>query len=183
MAKNLNEIVVVDLECTCWETEQQRPKGEVQEIIEIGITTLDVVTRKRLVKESIMVKPQYSTVSPFCTKLTTLTQDDVNAGMPLIDACKILTTKYGVREKVWASYGEFDRKHFQKECTAKGIEYPFGFNHINVKNWFALKYKLQKECGMDRALQLLKIPLEGTHHRGADDAWNIALIFAHILGE
>lgn len=181
MAKNLSEIIVVDLECTCWDGGKP-PPGEVQEIIEVGVAVLDVNTRKRTAKESIMVKPQYSKISPFCTQLTTLTQKDVDAGMPLIDACRILKTKYGVREKVWASYGEFDRKHFKLECEAKGLDYPFGFNHINVKNWFALKHKLTKECGMDKALSLLKIPLEGTHHRGADDAWNIALILADVLG-
>jgi inhibitor of KinA sporulation pathway (predicted exonuclease) len=184
MAKNLSEILVVDLECTCWDSNagHKPPPGEVQEIIEVGIAVLDVKTRQRTAKESIIVKPQYSTISPFCTQLTTLTQKDVDAGIPLVDACKIISTKYNAREKVWASYGEFDRKHFTKECTAKGLEYPFGFNHINVKNWAALKYKLQKEYGMDRMLEFLKIPLEGTHHRGVDDAWNIALILASILG-
>lgn len=183
MAKNLDEIVVVDLECTCWDSNagEKPPPGEVQEIIEIGVATLNVKTRQRVQKEGIIVKPQYSRVSEFCTKLTTLTQKDVDAGIPLVDACRILQSKYNVREKVWASYGEFDRKHFKLECEAKGLEYPFGWNHINVKNMFALKYRLQKELGMERALAHLKIPLEGTHHRGVDDAWNIALLMARIL--
>ena len=31
------------------------------------------------------------------------------------------------------------------------------------------------------ALRLLQLPLEGTHHRGADDAWNIAAILAELM--
>ncbi|MEO6890688.1 MAG: hypothetical protein ABI456_14880 [Ktedonobacteraceae bacterium] len=34
---------------------------------------------------------------------------------------------------------------------------------------------------MAEALQLLQLPLEGVHHRGGDDAWNIAAILAAIL--
>ena len=34
---------------------------------------------------------------------------------------------------------------------------------------------------MARALEMLALPLEGTHHRGADDAWNIAGILARLL--
>jgi inhibitor of KinA sporulation pathway (predicted exonuclease) len=34
---------------------------------------------------------------------------------------------------------------------------------------------------MAETLQALKLPLEGTHHRGDDDAWNIAAILSNIL--
>ena len=59
--------------------------------------------------------------------------------------------------------------------------YPFGPSHINVKTLFALKQKLPHELGMDEALQKLGIPLEGVHHRGKDDANNIAKIVREIL--
>lgn len=31
------------------------------------------------------------------------------------------------------------------------------------------------------ALEILKLPLEGTHHRGGDDAWNIATILSRLV--
>lgn len=34
---------------------------------------------------------------------------------------------------------------------------------------------------MAQALALLKLPLEGIHYRGEDDAWNIARILAELL--
>jgi inhibitor of KinA sporulation pathway (predicted exonuclease) len=34
---------------------------------------------------------------------------------------------------------------------------------------------------MGGALRHLGLPLEGTHHRGGDDAWNIAAILAWCL--
>lgn len=54
-------------------------------------------------------------------------------------------------------------------------------HHINVKTLFALKNKLGHEQGMAGALAMLNIPLEGTHHRGVDDAKNIAKILNKIL--
>ena len=37
------------------------------------------------------------------------------------------------------------------------------------------------EVGMAQALEMLGFPLLGTHHRGDDDAWNIAAILAELL--
>ena len=38
-----------------------------------------------------------------------------------------------------------------------------------------------KRMAMARALRHAGLPLEGTHHRGADDAWNIAALIAQML--
>ncbi|OMG46548.1 hypothetical protein BK140_26615 [Paenibacillus macerans] len=35
----------------------------------------------------------------------------------------------------------------------------------------------EKGVGMERALKMLDLPLDGTHHRGIDDAKNISKIF------
>jgi 3'-5' exoribonuclease 1 len=49
--------------------------------------------------------------------------------------------------------------------------------HVNLKQQHGSIRKLQRAIGMKNALQLESIPLEGTHHRGIDDARNIAKIF------
>lgn len=71
MAKKLDQIIVVDLEATCWEGNP--PPGEEQEIIEIGVCALDIASGKRSRKRSLLIRPERSTVSHFCTQLTTLT--------------------------------------------------------------------------------------------------------------
>jgi inhibitor of KinA sporulation pathway (predicted exonuclease) len=179
MAKKLDQILVVDLETTCWQGEP--PPGQEREIIEIGLCVLDVATGRRLEKASILVHPRHSNVSEYCTALTTLTQQDVEHGTSLHQACQLLEQGYGSRQRLWASYGDFDRKQMQHECQAQGIEYPFGDGHINVKSLFAVVHNLRREVGLDRAMRLMGLPLEGTHHRGDDDAWNIARLLAEIL--
>lgn len=175
----LDLLLVVDVEATCWEGET--PVGQENEIIEIGICTLDVATGQRLEKRSLLVKPERSQVSPFCTQLTTLTQEQVDQGISFAEACAILQSDYLSRERVWASYGDYDRAQFERQCRVRQIEYPFGARHINIKTLFALYYGLSREVGMARALEIAGIPLEGTHHRGDDDAWNIAGLMSLLM--
>lgn len=179
VAKRLDQILVIDIESTCWET--TIPDGQESEIIEIGICTLDIASGQRLEKDSILVKPSRSQVSKFCTQLTTLTQEQVEQGISFQQACSILKKNYLSKERVWASYGDYDRRQFERQCQYFNISYPFGTRHLNVKTLLAMIYVLPEEIGMDTALELLNLPLEGTHHRGVDDAWNIAGILSKLI--
>lgn len=179
MAKKLGQILVVDIESTCWQ--DAPPPGQESEIIEIGICLFDVASAQRLEKDSILVKPDRSQVSEFCTQLTTLTQAQVDRGISFAAACSILKKKYLSKERVWASYGDYDRRQFERQCESFKLSYPFGTTHLNVKSLFAIIHALPQEVGMDRALEILNLPLEGTHHRGGDDAWNIASILSKLL--
>lgn len=50
-----------------------------------------------------------------------------------------------------------------------------------MKTLFAAGKGLPAEVGLPQAVALLGLPLEGTHHRGHDDAWNVAGILAEVL--
>jgi inhibitor of KinA sporulation pathway (predicted exonuclease) len=179
LAKKLDQILVIDIESTCWQNAP--PTGQESEIIEIGICLFDVASAQRLEKDSILVKPDRCQVSEFCTQLTTLTQSQVDRGISFAAACSILKKKYLSKERVWASYGDYDRRQFERQCESRKISYPFGTTHLNVKSLFAIIHALPHEVGMDKALELLNLPLEGTHHRGGDDDWNIAGILSKLL--
>jgi inhibitor of KinA sporulation pathway (predicted exonuclease) len=180
VARQLDQVVVIDVEATCWEGTP--PAGQEPEIIEIGICTLSVANRQRLERRSVLVRPQRSTVSAYCTRLTTLTQEQVSIGLAFAETCTLLQKEFLTKERAWASYGDYDRRQFERQCRAEGIAYPFGPGHLNVKTLLALVHGLPHEVGMDEALKMLRLPLEGTHHRAGDDAWNIALILATLLG-
>jgi inhibitor of KinA sporulation pathway (predicted exonuclease) len=180
MAKRLDHILVVDIESTCWEGGFP-PRGEFNDIIEIGLTPLEVSTGRRLEKRSILVRPERSGVSPFCTALTTLTQDMVDWGIAFKDACRILEDEYLSRERLWASFGDYDRRQFDKQCRDQGVRYPFGPSHLNAKTLFAIGRGLPSEVGLPQALALLGLKPEGTHHRGHDDSWNIAAVLWETL--
>jgi inhibitor of KinA sporulation pathway (predicted exonuclease) len=175
----MGKIIVVDLESTCWE--HKPPEGEVSEIIEIGICVLNTETGRIEHNKGIFVKPTRSKVGEFCTRLTTLTQEMVDEGITFKEACQLLLDEYQTKDHTWASYGAYDLNMFKKQCESFGVEYPFGNDHINVKTLFAEKNKLKKPLGMSGALVKMYIPLEGTHHRGIDDAKNIAKILYTLV--
>jgi inhibitor of KinA sporulation pathway (predicted exonuclease) len=169
---------VVDVEATCWAGSQ--PPGAVSEIIEIGLTVIDLAAGERLARHRILVKPARSTVSEFCTQLTGLTQDEVDQGVSFAEACRLLATDHSAGTRPWASWGDYDRKQFTRQCQATGTPYPFGRHHTNAKLAFTDAYGLRKRPGMAQALTLAGRPLEGRHHRGEDDAWNIAALVLHL---
>jgi inhibitor of KinA sporulation pathway (predicted exonuclease) len=171
-----NPILIVDLEATCWRNSAEA-NGQQSEVIEIGICLLDTESGEISSSRGILVKPERSDVSAFCTELTTITKELLDKeGIPFKEACQILENAYNSIELTWASYGEYDRKMMKQQCESWGIPYPFGEQHINVKIQFAEIQGMKKAPGMAGALRALNIPLEGTHHRGVDDAKNIAKI-------
>ncbi|MHA0112092.1 hypothetical protein ACXYUI_34335, partial [Klebsiella pneumoniae] len=68
------------------------------------------------------------------------------------------------------------------EAQRHGIAMPLIMPHQNAKRLFAKAQRIGKEVGMVRACALAGIRLEGQHHRGLDDAVNIAKLMPWVLG-
>lgn len=179
MARSLDVVLVVDLESTCWDGAP--PSGQTSEIIEIGLCPVDLKTLERMEKRSILVRPIQSEVSPFCTELTTLTQDMFTDAGSLPEAVRTLKREYASKDRLWASWGDYDRRQFERVCKDQNVGYPFGPSHLNVKSLFAAADGAGHEMGLDGAYKRLGLTMEGTHHRGDDDAWNIAGILCRLL--
>ncbi|MFK4101990.1 exonuclease domain-containing protein [Streptomyces sp. NPDC019531] len=171
---------VVDVEATCWPGSP--PPGSVSEIIEIGLTVVDLTTAERIARHRVLVRPARSEVSDFCTELTGLTQEEVDGGLPFGEACRMLAAEHASGARPWASWGDYDRHQFTRQCGATRTPYPFGRRHTNAKAVFTEAHGLRKRPGMAQALEIAGLPLEGRHHRGEDDAWNIAALVLHLAG-
>lgn len=173
-------VLVIDVEATCWD--HPAPEGMKSEIIEIGISAIDYKTKEIRLKDTIIVKPEYSTVSKFCNELTTLTDEYLEEhGVSFAEACKRLEKEFKSRDRVWMSWGEYDRKQFERDCKEKGIRYPFGRTHINAKPLFSFAYGIGTDLGVNQALEHLGMTFDGTPHRGDDDAYNISRILQKVF--
>ena len=115
MARSLSKILVIDIESTCWDG-GYAPRGQVSEIIEVGLCVLDSKTLKRGEKRAIMVKPMKSHINEFCTGLTSITPEMVELAKPLSNACAVLEKEYESRQCLMASWGDYDRKQFERNC-------------------------------------------------------------------
>lgn len=180
MARKLDQILVIDIESTCWDG-GYAPRGQISEIIEVGLCMVDTRSLKRGEKRSIMVKPMKSHINEFCTGLTSITPEMVERKRPLSNACAVLEKEYESRKRLMASWGDYDRKQFERNCGDYNLRYPFGPTHLNVKTLFSLTLGLDNELDLDAAFAHLGWELDGPLHRGVDDAWNTAKILIWLL--
>ncbi|MEL6591552.1 MAG: 3'-5' exonuclease [Bacteroidota bacterium] len=173
--------IIFDLEATCW---RDRGSGYQSEIIEIG--ALSINQAQQIQSEfSQFVRPQiHPLLSPFCTELTTITQEDVDtaADFPTVLQDFQDWIKQNGEPYLLCSWGFYDRKQLTKDCEYHGLATDWLASHISVKHQYAKLTHARRPMGMSAALKREKLQLEGTHHRGIDDARNIAKIFLQHFG-
>lgn len=182
MSIKANNLVVIDVESTCWEKDP--PPGERMEIIEIGVCVFNRQNFAITDSAVITVKPEFSKISSFCTELTTITGKDVENGIKFKEACDELRKRFKTNKRAWASWGDYDRKQFERQCintTLWQARWPFGSTHLNLKYLFSWHNKISKQLAMNEALQHLGLELEGTHHRALDDCKNICTILKTMI--
>ena len=171
------KILVIDVEATCSEDNSVYRN----EIIEVGVAVIDIATKTIESSEGILVVPPTTEINSFCTQLTTITPELIEKeGISFSAAIEILLTKYKSNRNVFASWGDYDRTSFVKNCNWNKIEYPFPNMHLNVKSLFAAKFGWNG--GVEKCAESLGLKFEGTQHRGVDDSRMIAKILLKLLG-
>lgn len=173
--------LVIDLEATC-DRDHAISKYEM-EIIEIGAVLVDAATLEPAGELGTFVRPiRHPKLTAFCTELTTITQADVD-GAPLFpEALAALRKLIGDRDALFCSWGDYDRNQLTQDARLHGLKLPFGDRHLNLKRRFSETQGLPKKLGMGQALRHAGLELQGTHHRGIDDARNIARLLPWIVG-
>lgn len=177
--------IIFDLEATCWDGRAGR--GKINEIIEVGALKLDD-NLKEIDRFAHFVRPVFNPeLSPFCKELTTITQEQVDGAEPY----EVVLEKFaswsqdGDDEVMMLSWGYYDRQQILREAKHKGHEgtiIKLMERHDSFKHRFAQVRDI-RPCGMQGALKMFDLPLDGTHHRGIDDAVNIAKIFVKAFDE
>lgn len=182
MAFKMRELMIIDVEATCWQKPKHKPEGEHQEIIEVGYTLIRLHPEvERLAGGGLLVKPTTSQVSAFCEELTGIRPKDVENARSFAEICTVMEDDLGTRLLPWASWGDFDRTLFTRQCERENVPYPLGRTHFNLKAMHAIATKSPKQYGLTRALELHRMKFQGRHHSGADDAENIARIAMELI--
>ena len=173
----LETFLCIDLEATCW------ARGEKQrrmEIIEIGAVVYRVGDGV-IAEHQQFVRPIESPVlSDFCRSLTGIEQAQVDGGLPFPEALAAVL-ELGGPEPVFCSWGDFDRRQFEKDCTLHHVEYPFPL-HLNLKRLFGRRTG-KGLLELDVAVRECGMSFEGRHHSGIVDARNVARILGWMIGQ
>ena len=174
-------IVVFDLEATCDDGGRMSPVE--METIEIGAVMVKRDGLNVISEFQRFVRPiRHSRLTDFCTALTSIGQADVDGAQLLPDVvAELKTWLYEYSDLIACSWGDYDVRQLQQDCRMHGIAYPFPGRHVNLKRRFSEAQGITKKLGMAQALELARLPLVGTAHRGIDDARNIAQLLPHCI--
>ncbi|XP_053333242.1 ERI1 exoribonuclease 2 [Clarias gariepinus] len=190
-------LIVIDFESTCW----REKNSHGQEIIEFPAVLMNTHTGELESEFHSYVQPQeHPLLSSFCTELTGITQEQVEAGLPL-QICLSRFTRWlhtlqqdrGVvfprdhththttaaagagKPCAFLTWSDWDLGVcLQYECKRKQITKPEVLNSwIDLRATYRIFYN-RKPKGLNGALQDLGIEFSGREHSGLDDARNTA---------
>lgn len=178
-----DHFLIIDLEATC--CDKQTIKRQEMEIIEIGAVLVDTKRLAVVDEFQTFIRPvRHPILTDFCRSLTSIQQSEVDSAPEFSEAMtrlKVWLAQYP--SYLFCSWGDYDKAQLEQDCQYHREPYPFSAEHLNIKKLFAKKQRLEKGPGMEQAMRLAKLPLKGTHHRGIDDARNMATLMPFILGK
>ena len=178
MLETANYYLVVDLEATC-DDQGAVPRSE-SEIIEIGAVLVDGETLEPVEEFQTFVRPiVHAQLTRFCIELTTITQSDVD-GAPTFPEVAPELAAFG-EGALFCSWGNYDRNQLALDAERHQIAMPLPGKHVNLKDVFA-RVLGGRRRGNRNALARVGLAATGTHHRGIDDARNIARLLPFLLG-
>lgn len=195
----LRYLVVLDFKATCDEPE---PADFVQEIIEFPMILYDIKHQREVSRFQQFVRPEKSTIlTAFCTELTGITQDQVDAASPFL---KVNANALGW---LWendlssddpsnfavVTYGDWDLgkcypsqlKHTIGRDTNVGVCTPKCFRQwINIKTAYQTRENhAGKGPKLSDALAHLEIEHTGRLHSGIDDCYNTLKICTRYIAD
>ena len=172
--------LIVDVEATCSD-DGSVPKHEM-EIIETGAVVQNARTFEIESEYQTFIRPvRHPRLTAFCTELTGIKQDMLADAPPFPEALDLFKKwMFEFEDALFCSWGDYDRNQFMQDCEYHQIGYPFRSGHLNLKAEFARSLNVRKKLGIGQALRHLGMKFEGSHHRGLDDARNIARIVRRV---
>jgi inhibitor of KinA sporulation pathway (predicted exonuclease) len=174
--------LVIDVEATTDENYRTVPRSQT-EIIEIGAVLVDAGTLAPEADFQTFVKPvRHPKLTDFCIRLTTIAQREVDGAPRFSEAIALLVRFIGDKDALFCSWGQYDKNQFKQDAKYHKVGLPFRGRHLNIKEQFSAQIGEDRLYGMDGALRRVGLPLVGTHHRGIDDARNIARLLPFALG-
>ena len=173
--RGIDEFLVVDLEATCW---PETAPPQRQETIEIA------AVRYRpgagiVGEHNTFVRPvDHPALSAFCTELTGIAQEQVDAAPPFRPAFVGLK-QFAGDEPVLCSWSDFDRALLASECQRHGIDYPFSI-HIDLAKLFGRRTR-RGYVPLHHAIETCALEPQGRAHSATDDARNLARLLAWLI--
>ena len=172
---------VLDEERTCY-ADGIFPDGEIAEVIEFGITVVDLSARAIVDTHSIAVVPTLSQVSDYCTNLTGWTYDKLlGCGVDFKEACRLLVDQFDSLNRLLVIDSVSDIIALENQCAVMKQPMPFGPHRLNISTLFSLLTDRRKQVGSEKLMRLLGLESEPVRHRADSDSRGTARAFLSVL--
>lgn len=173
--------------------ELNQPSGA---IIQVGITIGNVYTGEILEKRGWItyVPENLDPINPFITKLTTITQEQVNNGVLLLQAYKEMTELYKKHNCTlnFVTWGGGDHRELKKQlyeqkeavCPNDALPWEYGHREFDVKTLFlafAMADHKKVRSGLAKSMTRVGLAFQGTIHTAPDDAYNTFRLLIHLI--
>lgn len=179
-------ICILDFEATCWEDRNDH------EIIEFPSILLKWTNNsiEEISRIQIFVKPKNNPIlSEFCSKLTGITQQQIDNGVNLESAINQhfnwIKQHSDPNRTTIVTCGHWDIKTMlYQDLKNNNISYPHNIysRYANIKQLFCLMTNNNmKNANFTRMMAHFDMKIEGRHHSGIDDCHNIARIFCKLV--
>jgi len=187
------DIVIIDLEATCPESDEGGNNSvERSNIIEIGAVRLDRKSLEIVETFSELVRPHEYPVTPFITKLTSITPEMVADADPFTEVGQRFLDWYGPRNKaIIGAFGAYyDIPLLRRECDASGLDFrshiaggAFDIRAVATV-WLAQHHHRTSGLRLESILEKMEIDMTSlAMHRAVDDARAAAIVLqVHHLG-
>ena len=190
MKPRFTHAVVLDFEATCDELAPPQP----QEIIEFPSVLISLDEMRVVDEFEAFVRPiHFPQLSEFCTRLTSITTQDVAGADPfpvVLASHQAWLASHGLdaTNAILVISGDWDLKlMLPAQCLVTDppiTTLPRLYSRWqNVRELFKVVKGRRWAPGMKRMMEAMEIPLVGKHHRGIDDSRNIAKIYLALLRE
>lgn len=157
------------------------------EVIEVGLTTVDLGARAILQSYSFPIKHD-KRISDEIYQLTGWTQSKLNkSGEELPVVYNRLLDKYGLVGRLlitddkdeWETL--IEDAHYKAEYQESSIKSFQAPEQMNVSNLYRIKYKDFKSQSLLGMLEATGLGFIGRQHRAKDDSYNIARLFLELI--
>lgn len=176
---NVDKILFVDLELTCW---QPRNPDKHMEVIQIGVVKVDNINKEIVDKERYYIKNQFSDVSNFCTELTGISQEQIDTkGITMQKASKLIVQRFGSLNATWFGWGCGDYNAMIRDCLKKDAIMPFSDNYVNLAELYALMHGMKRNKGLKAAMRNYNIEFNGAQHDALVDAEATAELYLKFI--
>jgi inhibitor of KinA sporulation pathway (predicted exonuclease) len=170
---------------TAIDLEMAQPSNK---IIQIGAVVGRLSTGEILDKLSIFVNPNEQ-LSEYISKLTHITQADVDGGIQLPEAFARLEEFHKKHESFInpITWGQGDVKALLEQMVEYNVEFNkslFGRRIIDVKNTYVDRRLANKEFptgGLKKAMNRFGLKFKGIAHSADDDAENTFILYTNMI--